>query len=276
MHENISIAQIQATLQDVAIHLKSASGNDAFISQSDLEKLFPTLYATDTERAQLLSALYAIAAITESAEGGRITRKDIDRAVQVVVQKVMPEYRLVPGPLSAAAESALMLLGVDYVTMARHLKTYVNKLHTLPANELALQLQALTSNLYFNTFHQNDTGILVDSVPFGAPILSGASFLLALETSGNPNWEGVRQSVGAENENPGTDIQDFWATFPTLQNEGPDRERALATDRLWHMHLSQSKFLRFDNPAFESTHFFVAGVNGRSELVFMMLRYLWT
>jgi hypothetical protein len=273
----LSIAQLQAAVLDAAHTLKSTSGNDAFISQDDLEKLLRAVYdALETERGHVLSALFNVAQITEPAKGGRITRNDIDRAVQVTFEQILPEFRLIPGDLSAPAEFALNLLGFEYTDMARKLKTYANWLQTRPAQHLTTQLRPLVNNLYFNTFHQNNTGIQVDFVPFGRyPAITAATFLDALESSGNQTWEQARQFLGTANEQPGT-LAEFWREFPTLQNEGADRARALAVERLWRMHLGPSRFLRFDNAAYETTYFVVAGLNGSNEMVFMWLRYLWT
>lgn len=274
MYENISLAQILATLDDVSIQLKNAAGYDAFISQPDLDQLLLPIYASDIERAYLLGALFAIAGITEPTAGGRITKNDIDRATQIIIEKVIPQYRLVPGTLSVAAEADLFLRGVDYIQVAGRLKDYVNKRHALAAQILVEELRPLVLNLYFNSFHQQDTGIYVDAIPFPYTRVSGASFLEALALSGNQQWQDANQLFGQEIEH-GATIEDFWDAFPGLQNEGADRERALQVERLWKMHFCQARYLRFDNSAYDTTHFVVTGVNGSGELVFMWLRYLW-
>jgi len=276
MSTTISIAQLYATLEEVAQQLKNASGNDTFISRADIDALLLPIYASDLERAYLLGALLSIAEITEPANGGRITRQDIDRAVQVVREKVIPAFHLLLGDLSVAAELSLATLGIDYINMARTLKVYTQKQNTTSAQELVLQLRQLTQNLYFNGFQQNNTSIVTDFAPFRATELNGTTFLQALETAGNPDWEGVAFRFGNEVENDGTTIEDFWATFRTLQNEGAERERALAVERLWRSRLSQSRHIRFDNSSLETTHFVVAGLNGSQEVVFMLIQYIWT
>ncbi|MDX1908898.1 MAG: hypothetical protein SF053_17815 [Bacteroidia bacterium] len=273
---HISIAQLQAALLDTAVALQAAAGNDAFISQDDLEKLLLSVYgARETERGHVIASLYNMAQLTESP-GGRITRKDIDRAVQLTLEQILPELRLEPGGLSAPAEFALNLLGIDYSIMARNLKSYAHWLQARPAAELVTHLRPLVHNLYFNTFHQQDTSIQVGFAPFGHyPAISAATFVMALEQSGDPAWEQASQLLGTANEQPGT-LTAFWREFPTLQNEGVDQARALAVERLWRMHLSPSRLLRFDHSVYETTHFVVAGLNGNHEMVYMLLRHLWS
>jgi hypothetical protein len=274
MQDYVTIAQVQAVLSDFAEQLKAASGDDAFISQADLERLLTPIITPDTERAQLLSALYNMALTTETAPGGRITHSDIDRAVQATLLQIIPQYRLAPGPLSEPASSALERIDPVYANVARLLKARAYTQQIKPAAELVEILRTLVNNLYLNEFHQNDTGIIVDTVPLLYPTLGSGSFYESLAQSGNRDWEDVRERFGAITED--TDTQAFWVAFPTLQNEGPDRDRALAAERIWKSHVQTDSYFRFDNSTHETTHFVVAGVNANREIVFLLLRHLWT
>lgn len=270
---SLSLRILDQALSRAVDRLKAASGNDHFISQSDLTQVLAT-YSDNPTLATLLKELYEMAVRTEPKEGGRITHADIDRAAEVIRTQIFPEYRLLPGNLSEDAIVALEQAGPGYVALARALKHQAAEAEDLDITNLALQIQVLSKNLYFNTFHQQDTGIYVSSVPYKGAELVAKSFLVALAESEDQNWETVLERLGGAVEDSDTDA--FWAAFPDLQNAGEDRARALELEKLWKTNTLQNRYFRFDNSGNETTHFFVAGTTTNGFVLFMMLRYLWS
>lgn len=273
MQQYISFLQIEATLSDLAVQLQAASGKDSIISQADLDRLLLPIYPADTPRAQTLAALFNLAMLLETEKRPRISRSDIDRTLKVVREQILPALRLVEGPLSIQAANDLYLYGVAYTDLAGKLKAYVYELLQRPAAGLVLQLRPLLKGLRFNTFHRGEADIAVDFAPFNADRISNATFLLSLEESGNPDWEGISYRFGRANEDPFTP-KAFWDEFVGSHPEESDRERAQAVERLWKMHLHGSRPLRYDNDGV--TYFVFAGINGLNEMVFMLYQYIWT
>lgn len=266
----VSIRHLQAALAEALDQLTAATGNDAFLSREDMEKLLSANSALYD--FALLNDLFELARATESNPSGRVTRADLERVADLVTGEILPEFRLLPDDLSPQAQASLSAKGDAFVRVARSLKNKATARYTFDLPALLDRLRYLVVGLQFNEFHLPGSEIGVHQVPGDAWNLDPDTFLTFLEKSGDRQWEDLRQRVGELRE--GQYAHAFLAAFPNVQT-AQDRHKAVELVDLWLMYFNQRYFYHFDNAAFETSYFFLTGTTPDGQLVFLDHTYPW-
>ena len=140
----VSISQLYAALQKATETLRSTAGDDHFISKQDVLLKLATLEGA--ERVAIES-LYTFLLSQESNKRGRVTLSDLDRAIPLMEEKILPQFRLLPGQLAEETRLALESLGQPSIDLAAALKEYASE-NVIPAPvDLAKTLEDLAGSL---------------------------------------------------------------------------------------------------------------------------------
>ncbi len=266
----LTIRLLREKLYHAARLLKAASGNDVFISHTDLEKLLETL---NGQMRIFINELYFFAQAQEESERGRITRADIDQAVAIIENDLLNELDVPAAALSSGESMRLLVMGEEYVSLARSWKDVALESPSLDATALLNQLKPLLKGLYFNAFYKEQANIqiyILNDPP--ADWNTAKGFSDALYHAGNQDLLGFNQYL--ENPQVVTPVDAFFVEFVAVQlleNQATAQEVV----HLMQKNLVNIHYLQYNSNYYENTTYFVAGKAADGNLVFLYQSQFW-
>lgn len=139
-------SDVHFALERAAGHIKSAAGNDPFISRKDIRQKLKSL--SGVER-QLTNYFYRFIDHRDHKPGARVTAKDVDEAVAYAKDRLIDQYDLNNNGLSKSEIERMSQTGKFAVQFAKALKQATITAPVDTIEEIGPILEELAKGLYF-------------------------------------------------------------------------------------------------------------------------------
>lgn len=195
---HLTIADLHDALEKSGYILRSASGQDKFISQKDIEEKLNQLEGA--ERA-VVAALYQLLREYKNDSAARITWTDLQKALPLFKDRIITQFSLAGKPLSAEARLKISSLLSSAPLAAESLLDYALDLTTPSPSNLAAELGVLAKNLDPAGYHVGEYQTF-ESVYFSAQIdqLTAENFLALAQNQHPDGSYRVERIVEADRE----------------------------------------------------------------------------
>lgn len=145
----ISKESVNKALERAAANILHAGGTDGIVSRRDMRLALTDLKGVEQD---LTSIFYRFIDHRDAAKGARVTKTDIDEAVEYAKKNLIARYDLNQNGLSNDEIAEMSLTGKLAVTFARLLKRTGLKEDDLSSEALAKLLGDLAEGLFFDDF----------------------------------------------------------------------------------------------------------------------------
>lgn len=266
----LSIRKLHQVLSDTLQKIKNSAGADPFISQRDLSQL---LEQVEENEQVFINQLFNLAKSLEETPSGRVTIADLEKLSGIIEHEILPEFTLLPGPITGGTALRLSAMNPHYRNVAAAWKLFALQQETVSLPDFVNHLRELMDGLVFNQFTPEGVPVEVFTVPFNQLTLDVDIFLQALESSGEQQWQEIAPI--REWLIPDVDADTFLVNFPGYQ-QGANKDQANAIVEAMTNELLALNFFRFDFSHEERTQYFVPGIHQEGALVFLTHNIYWT
>lgn len=196
----VNLAQLDAALDQAATNILEAAGDDPFVSRKDIRDKLKTL---DGNIKILTDTLYRFILEREGEVNVRVTKKDVDAALEVVRGEIFPLLAIDSSVIREEDQGGLTEIAKKTaLPLTFGLYDTANESAVIPAEEVFQIIKDNQEGLFLDNFG-SEAGIPISAIHIEGPVAD-----LTAETLSN--------ALGLNPEDPAEKVEQFFDATPFL------------------------------------------------------------